>query len=53
MHCTLSISHITAANAIHGPDNHEEELIVRLPSYKAPSHGLLVDLDMELEKEKP
>jgi hypothetical protein len=29
-----------AANAIHGPDNHEEELIVRLPSYKAPSHGL-------------
>jgi hypothetical protein len=42
-----------AANAIHGPDNHEEELIVRLPSYKAPSHGLLVDLDMELEKEKP
>jgi hypothetical protein len=24
-----------AANTIHGPDNHEEELIVRLPSYKA------------------
>ena len=42
-----------AANAIHGPDNHEEELVVQPPSYEAPSPGLLIDLDMELEKEKP